>query len=257
MQRDYGTLVNLALQLEKAERAERADIEARYAEALDAFVADLLAERKKADSAIRAVSQDIDEIAELSDAAMHTTFDKVRYDIVNRIEEEAGPTKGQQATLTRLVGIGGVVLTVVLVAGYFGLRQYNAVTVTDPIETRAGIEQRAAALAKVIRYGDWGGGSDSGRRGGFIKGILIWPFEPTPGETEAAREFAGLIFAGATQLGEAKQACNLPITQSEIVSDAEMELLRKVTTHLRNKSTTWGNPPAMTILDPIKASHPC
>jgi hypothetical protein len=258
MQRDYGTLVNLALKLKEADIGEaelRAELNASYAQALETFVDDLLTGQRSAENATREVNHDLDEISSLSDAELHPIYDRIRYDIINRIEEEAGPKPWQQAALTRLVGLGGVLFVVLFAAGYFGLRQYSATPVTAPLETKAGIEQRANALAKVLRYEDWGPGG--GRRGGFIKNILLWPIEPTKAEIDGASELGGLIFAGAGRLRELREACNVPVPSGETIGDADIALLQRVTAHLRAEQVQWQNPPAMTVLDPIRAAYPC
>lgn len=258
MQRDYGTLVNLALKLKETdvdEREQRAELNASYARALEIFVDDLLNGQRSAERALREVNHDLDEISHLSQAELHPIYDNIRYDIINRIEEEAGPKPWQQTALTRLVGLGGVLLVVLFAAGYFGLRQYSATPVTAPLETKAGIEQRANALAKVLRYEDWGSGGS--RRGGLIKNILLWPIEPTKVEIDGASELGGLIFAGAARLRELREACNVPVPSGETISDADIVLLQRVTDHLRAERVRWANPPAMTVLDPIRAAYPC
>jgi hypothetical protein len=258
MQRDYGTLVNLALKLKETnagEREQRTELNGSYVQALETFVDDLLTGQRSAERATREVNHDLDEISSLSDPELHSIYDKIRYDIINRIEEEAGPKPWQQTVQTRLVGLGGVLLVVLLAAGYFGLRQYSTTPVTARLETKAGIEQRANALAKVLRYEDWGSGA--GRRGGFIKNILLWPIEPTKAEIDGASELGGLIFAGAGRLRDLREACNLPVPSGETIGDEEITLLQRVTTHLRAEQVQWKNPPAMTVLDPIRAAYPC
>lgn len=263
MHRDYGKLINPASEIaalgstDPADRVRRDALEADYAEALQQFATDILKEMRTSERAIEAVNYDLNEISSLSDEALYPVLDRIRYDAINRIEELAGPSLSQRPGFTRLVGLGGVAFVVLVVAGYFALRSYNAVALGAPIETRAGIEQRANALAKVLRYEDMGGGGMNVRPSGFVKNLVLWPFEPTDQEIAAARDLAGLIFAGAVRLGEERQACKLPLTNSEIVSEGEIDLLRKTVAHIRDKRTTWRTPPVMTVLDPIRATYPC
>lgn len=256
MQRDYAPIMNLALELqdiEPADRAQRDAVETRYRESIAGFVDSLLTGRRSASVATRAVNDDIDEIATLSPAELRPTYDRIRYDLLNRIEEEVPPAFWQGAGQTRLVGIGGVVLVILLVAGYFGLREYNMTPVTASIETRAGLEQRAHALAKVLRYEGWA----TGRRG-IIKNILIWPFEPTPQEIAGARELSGVALAGAARLVAMREACGIQLgTASQELNPQEYDVMRKVSEHLRRKDIRWRTPPVMTVLDPIRSSYPC
>lgn len=256
MQRDYTPIMNLALELQGSDttdHARRDVIEERYRESIAGFVDTLLASRRSASVATQAVNDDINEIAELSPSELHPTYDKIRYDLLNRIEEEAPPSFWQGAGQTRLVGIGGVALVILLVAGYFGLRQYNMTPVSASVETRAGLEQRADALAKVLHYDGWA----SGRRG-LIKNLLLWPFEPTPQEVAGARELSSVALAGANRLVQMREACGIQLgSGDQALTPQEYDVMRKVADHLRRKGIEWRNPPVMTVLDPIRASYPC
>jgi hypothetical protein len=261
MRRQYETLVNLCLELGIGEgsappqQEQRAELNARYADALQSFVSDLLEDHRSGDLAIRAVNDDLNEIASLSGDGMQPIVDKIRYDIVNSIETQVGPKFWQGAGFPRLVGLAGVVLVALLVGGYFGLRSYNAIPLGAPIETRAGIEQRANLLAKVLQYG--AAGQTSVRPTGVIRSILRWPFEATEAELAAGGELADVIFYGAAELAKRHQACNVPVAAGQAISGQEIAMLEKIVAHLRDKKTIWREPPAMTILDTIKTSYPC
>jgi hypothetical protein len=56
------------------------------------------------------------------------------------------------------------------------------------IETRGGMQQRAAAVEKALRYDDLVG--TRVRRGGMFKGVMFWPIKPTDGEIGGAAELA-------------------------------------------------------------------
>jgi hypothetical protein len=248
--------MNLALEFHETDatdHARRDEIEARYWGAVGTFVDDLVADRRTASAAMRAVNDDFDEISALSSVELHSTYDKIRYDLINRIEDEAGPPAWQGTAQKRLVGIGGVALVILLAGGYFALRQYNLTPVTAPIETRAGLEQRADALAKVLHYESWA----SGRRG-MIKNILLWPFEPIPEEVEGARELSGLALGGAAKLVQAGEACGIQFgSGDQALTPQEQGVLEKVSGHLHDKSAQWRDPPILTVLDPIRSSYPC
>lgn len=257
MQHDYTSLINAAL--ERAELASLSDpegrarqeaIDARYGEALRAFLDQILAEKARPDAMLRVVNRELDEIRDLSEADMLPVLDKVRYDIVSGIEEEAGPSPSRRKAFTRLVGLGGVLVTLLLVGGFVGLRSYNAIPITASIETRAGLEQRAAALSKTLRYGKW----MSGRKGGVFREILLWPIQPTESETAGAREFAGLVLEGADALAGRNEVCKLPTAEDEA---AQLAMISRVADHLADTATTWRDPPLMTVLDPLRTGYPC
>lgn len=254
MQVDYAPAMNLALELRDigtTDRSRYIETTDRYSTAITVLVDDLLSAHIRADTASDAARRDLDEIALASEDDLRPVYDKVRYDIVRRIDDVAGPTPAQQAMKTRLVGLAGVAFVLLFAAGYAGVRQYSATPVVDPIDSRSGIHQRADALNKVIRYEGFGAG------GGLIKNVLLWPIEPTSVEGRNAGEFGGLILAGARRLLDDGEACKLPLTTSGPLSDGEVELLTAVTAYLRDDTTNWRAPPIMTILDPIRNKYPC
>jgi len=254
MQIDYAPAMNLALELQDigtTDRSRYVETSDRYTTAITVLADDLLSAHKRADAASDAARRDLDEIAVASEDDLEPVYAKVRYDILKRIDSVAGPTPAQQAMKTRLVGIGGVAFVLLFAAGYAGVRQYSATPVDATIDSRSGIQQRADALNKVIRYDGFGGG------GGLIRTLLLWPIEPTALEGRNAGEFAGLILAGARRLRDEGAACKLPLTTSGPLSDVEVELLKSVTAHLRADTVKWRDPPIMTILDPIRGQYPC
>ncbi|MBB3982613.1 hypothetical protein GGR44_002279 [Sphingobium fontiphilum] len=258
MELDYAEIENWATELAQYNGyldsegvKQRGIVKSKYDGALNRFVYNLLSHHPDGDEAISIVNADIDaRIAQVGD---HWTanYDEIREDLTARIRKSAGRS-GWQRTLIYRAPLIALALLVVL---YFGFRFYNATPVTDPFETRLGLTQRADALAKAIRYNDWASGSS--RRGGFIKGILLWPIEPTEAEHKSAAEFANVIFSGAAMLRDRREACNLPVARGEKLSDDELLLLQSVTDHLRNKATLWRDPPAITVLDPIRAKYKC
>lgn len=258
MQREYAPLVNLALDLAALGKGDpqRAEMEASYETTLHAFATGVLKDQRIAVRAVEAVNHDLNKLVAMSEADMHPVFDRIRYDVVNRIEEEAGPTWIERIGVARLVGLGGMLLVVLLLAGYFGLRAYNAIEIRDKIDTRPGIEQRAAALEKLLKHGADPDTVDM-NRSALIRRILHWPLEPTESETAAARQLAALIFEGADRLKQEGQACNLPLPSGTMVTEEEAAMLLKIATGLRDKQIAWRTPPAATVLDVIRANYPC
>lgn len=255
--RDYGVLMNLASDLGEYQgyldtqgQKRRNEIVGKYKGEIGNFVYQLLKDGRTAEQATNEVNADIAEMSNLSAEDWHPLYEEVRGDLVARIDGESGKKPWQRTLRYRLP----VILGVLVVAFYFGLRWYSATPVTAALETRQGLQQRAVALDKVIRYDDWA----STRRGGFIKGILLWPIEPTEAELQKASELGGLILTATAELGVAGQACNLPRRLAgDDILDEEIAILSAVTSHLRAETVQWRTPPMMTVLDPIKAKHPC
>lgn len=254
MDRNYGDVVNRALELEAADASTRVGGKQRYDDAVDVLAMSFVAEYHALPKASAAVTSEIEDIARLSEADMRPVLDKVRYDLIGRIEEELGPSRAQTAMRTRLLGLGAVAGIVLVLAGAVALRQYNAIPISAALDTRPGIEQRAAALAKVMRYDDWNPGSGGLRR--LLGQFALWPFEPSEAEIQGARELAGAIANSAEQLRDAGQACKLPAFGAP-VTDEQIAFLAKIVARLRDKTTTWGNPPAATVFNAIRTSYPC
>lgn len=254
MDRNYSDVVNRALELEGAQGQARMECQQRYDEATEALALTVVATSRKLSAANAAVNDEMDDIVRLSEPGLHPLLDKVRYDLLNRVQNELGPSREQMAMRTRLLGLGAVAAILLILAGAVALRQYNAIPITDPLESRAGIEQRAAALAKVIRYDDWN--PDTQNLRGVPRRIALWPFEPTETEIRGARELAAAIAFSARELQAAGQVCKLPSLGGPVTED-QIGLLSRVVTRVRDKATVWRDPPAATVFDAIRASYPC
>ncbi len=256
MQRTYDDVVNRALELEAAaDPSARAEHKQRYDEAVEALGADVVADHRTLAKATAMVTSEMDDITGLSAPEMRPLLDKVRYDVIGYLEQQLAPTRQQTTMRTRLFGLGAVAAILLVLAGALALRQYNAIPISAALDTRPGIKQRAAALAKVIRYDDWDPGTRGGLRTLVVK-LVIWPFEPSEGEIQGAREFAGAVVDAAEQLQAAGQACKLPRFGDPVTED-QIAFLAKIAARLRSKAVTWGNPPAATVLNAIRESYPC
>lgn len=147
-----------------------------------------------------------------------------------------------------------VALGLVVVA-YFALRLFSGVTVDQPVETKAGLQQRAAAAQKLIRYNEW----LSGWIGSSVAGpAILWPIAPTQGEAEAAGEFASAVLGSHRTLRNAGFVCGeLPEGQGDAQSAEQVALIAAVAAHLRSEDSQWAEPATMTLLVPIRAQFPC
>lgn len=148
-----------------------------------------------------------------------------------------------------------VALIALILAAYFALRFLSGVTVDQPIDSKAGLQQRAAAAEKLIRYNAW----LSGWIGSSIAGpVILWPIAPTQGEAEAAGEFASAVLGSQRTLRNAGFVCgDLPEGRDGAQSPEQVALIAAVAAHLRADDTQWAEPATMTLLVPIRVQYPC
>lgn len=146
-------------------------------------------------------------------------------------------------------GVGGVT-----VATYFAFRFLSAAPIESPPDTQKGIQERAAAIEKVLRYDDW---MDTRvRRGGWLKGILLWPIEPTEQELKGASEFASLAYEAQTVSVE-QFNCTAIAGGGEVPSEAEVKYLGQMAELILSPETKWQDPPVMTALEAAKSLGNC
>ena len=120
------------------------------------------------------------------------------------------------------------IVIVAVAAVYFGLRFYSAVPTYDQIETRDELIAGYTALQKVDRYDDLAG--TRARKGGWLKGIMLWPIEPTEDEVEFAADMVWLSIRMHDYLLEEGLICNNtlsgPLENEDI--DTKLEYARLV-----------------------------
>ncbi|MGE5952906.1 MAG: hypothetical protein ACM308_04715 [Qipengyuania vulgaris] len=138
-----------------------------------------------------------------------------------------------------------------VVAGYFGVGLYARTPVTAPIDSRAGIEQRAAALDKVLRYDDLVNGRM--RRGGLLKDVLLRPLEPDDEEMEGAADLVGLIFAAQQTV----PGCGLVTGNGESMNEAQKKMLREVVDYLEQPDAQWRDPALRTLGPALQSVSAC
>lgn len=173
----------------------------------------------------------------------------VREDVRARIRSESR----KSPALRRIIRWTPVAIIVFLIAAYFGVRQYNLLTIDQPLESVAGIQQRAAAAQKAARYDDMSGG-----RGGMIKGLLMWPFEPNEEEAAAARDFASTVLNVHDGLRDDGVICStLAVAQGQPIPNRAVDMIEEVADSVRasNAGSVEDLLPAFTT--PILARYPC
>lgn len=174
--------------------------------------------------------------------------DHVEAELATRIDAEAGKSPLRR----RVVRWAPTAILVMLALLYVGTRFYSAVPIDQPMESRKGIEQRAAALSKAIRYQTW----TTTRRNGLVIELLMWPIAPTEAETKGAADFAAMVFGTRAALARADIACGAPADTAQI-NDTDIELVERAADHVLKPDTKWLSPPVATLVAPIVATYPC
>jgi hypothetical protein len=146
-------------------------------------------------------------------------------------------------------GLGGAA-----VATYFAFRFLSATPIESPADTQKGIQERAAAIEKVLRYDDWM--DTRARRGGWLKGILLWPIKPSEQELKGASEFASLAYE-AQAVSVEQFNCTAVAGGGEVPSEAEVKYLGQMAELLLSPEIKWQDPPVMTALEAAKSLGNC
>ena len=176
----------------------------------------------------------------------------VREDVRERIRSEGR----KSPTLRRIVRWTPVALLVLAIAAYFGVRVYNGLTIDQPIQSVAGVQQRAAAAQKVIRYDNWHGGG--GGRGGFLMGIVLWPIEPTEAEVGAATEFVSVIIGIHGRLEQEGVVCRpLRLGNSQQVPADTLALIEELAAMARASNVATPQELFATMAGPVQTKYAC
>lgn len=258
MDYDYFRVIELRGELEQfkgyldAEGLKQQNtVKAAYQAERNKLVYQLIGDLADADEAVARVDADLDACKEVN-PGWALTVDVVREDINNRIRGEAGKPVWRR----RLQYYSVPIIVSTLAIAYVGTWMYNDLEIDQPIETKAGIIQRADALDKVLRYQDLMSGQ--AQRGGWIKPFLFAPLEPDDAELEGARGFSSLVLAGYDKLESEGLACDLAKSiPAEAPTEAELELLEHASAYVHDPVVQWREPPPMTLLDAVIKDRPC
>jgi hypothetical protein len=258
MGRDYGALMDAASELESyggylTTDEKKAQLKAKQAfvSARDSFVYNALKDNDDAEETKSLISSDFEEMKTLQ-PGWESVFVFVQQELFERINKES-----KKSPLRRkIVKWTPAALAVVVAVMYFGVRFTSGIDVTQPLESKAGLVQRAAATEKVVSYDDFMG--TQVRRGGFLKGILFWPIEPTQPEVTAASEFVSVTLEGYEVLQKQQEICGtLMAGVGNQLSQEQIEFVGEMAEQVQRPDLEWQTPPVMTILKPIKAKFPC
>lgn len=213
---------------------------------------DLILKERSGDDAVEYVFGQLTDFRAKSDDSWNRPTDYVIENLIPYLTKESAKSPGYRKAVKAMPWV----LATIGIFVYFGVRMFSAVDLSSPIESREGLRQRAAAMEKFVRHDDFM--HTEVRRGGWIKGLLFWPIEPTGAEMSGATEFAGLTLAGLGVLREKNEACSdLPVGQGENLSKKEIEFAGEVAEFLRSDRMTWSDDPISNIFTAIEAVDPC
>lgn len=266
MNQCFDAMFEIARQLVELEAAERQHKELRQwkegKQASDALREDFIALREKFvrdmlrtpeyhATAVQETEAHIQGLRNVADPSWNPVFDYLEKHLLPDLRKEAR-RKPRSKKTEEVLALAAVAIAL---AAYFGTAVIYRTDVSAPMETRLGIEQRAASLSKVIQYDDWMGARV--RRGGWLKGILLWPIKPTDEEITAGGEFAGLGLEAAAFVGE-QHGCTVPVSgNDDLLSDEQLAFLEKLADKVEAADTKWLDPPLMTLVEAARTVGGC
>lgn len=130
-----------------------------------------------------------------------------------------------EAPTTRRERWGAVAILAGLLAAaaaYGASNWYLSTKITEPYQTRAGIQQRRDATDRVLDHERVM--SSTARRSGIFKLVLDWPMSPTAAELDAFSEYAGDIIGLYKTLVAEKIICG----SSDLTVDQATGVVQKV-----------------------------
>lgn len=219
-----------------------------FGKAREEYVAALFGDDAPGDGVPGDVQGQLAGLREEYDANLHPAIDYVEANVMPAIRKEAGKDPRMRRALRALPLIAIPVVMVI----YFGIALLSGTPVTDSIQTRQGIIQRAAAAKKVIRYDEWAGVHM--HRNGWVKPILLWPIQPDPYEVKGAGEFVGLVLEGQ----QYAKGCGLVLgIGGDTLSSAQVKLVGDVADVIRSNDLQWSKPPVVTVVTTLERVKPC
>jgi len=215
------------------------------------FVDEVLGVEERNELAVEQTETALHNLREGSDPSWYPALNYMEENLLPTVKKEAGKSPAFRKALKLLP----IITAVLLVVAYVGTRIATGVDVSAAPESRQGIEQRADALSKVLRYDDWA--DTRVRRGSWIKGPLLWPIEPTDKEVAAAGEFAGLALEAADVAASEYGCFRLGSGIGDRLSDAELSYLESIAKDVRSPDTEWHDLPVVTVLQAARSARGC
>lgn len=236
----------------KAAKQQYDDAVGRFNLVREVFVNALLVDGRNWPELVDSVEQDIDAFEAAADESWNDAIQYTRDNLMPYLKKEARKPPLLRTAIKRLPLALGVIAAII----YFGIKLTSGIDVSGPIDSKLGIQQRADAAEKVIQYDDWMG--THVRRGGWLKGILLWPIEPSEAEIKAASEFVSLALDGYDVLTQRSEICGtLTGGAGGKISDGQIKFVDEISEEIQSGNLNWQEPPVMTVLQPIKEKFPC
>lgn len=235
----------------KAAKEQHDGLEAKFKEVRNKYVDVLLREAEGHEQTYNLVAADIAAIRANCDPSWEPAVNYVSDELLPYLLKEAARDPRVRKAIKAMPWIlGGLA-----VVAYLAIRFLSATPINHGLETKEGIKERAAAVVKLLRYDDW---MDTHvRKGAWLKGILLWPIEPTEAEIKGASEFAALAYE-AQQVSVERFNC--PAIQrgyGNKPSQEELDYLSKTADYLLAYNVEWKEPPIVTALDAAKVFGKC
>lgn len=231
----------------KAAKAEYEAQQEQFNKVRDSYIDGLLDGEGRTGSVVEDVEAQLLAIRNSADTSWHRAIDYTSDNLLPRLRKEAHKSPKTRRAIKAAPYVGGILA----VAIYFGIALFSATPVSDPIETKAGLQQRAAAAKKAIRYDDFMG--TRVRKGGWLKGILFWPIEPSESETQGAAEFFGLVLEGQ----QYAEGCGSIANDGQSLSDGQIGMVSEVADYVLHSNTKWREPPIRTVVDGLQEAEAC
>ncbi|MCZ4343751.1 hypothetical protein O4H52_19230 [Sphingomonadaceae bacterium G21617-S1] len=235
----------------KKAKEQQDAFKAEFKEIRDRFVDVLLSTPEGQGSAYEQVSSSIAEVYANCDPSWHRAVQYLSDELLPYLEKEAARNPRTRKLIKALPWALGAVAII----AYFMVRFLSATPIDHPLESKEGILERAAAVQKLLRYDDW---MDTHvRKGGWLKGIMLWPIEPSENEVKGATEFAGIAYA-ANEFSVQRFGCSaLARGYGDKPSKDELDYLSEMAEYLHQPNLAWKKPPIITLLDAAKAARKC
>lgn len=231
----------------KAAKREWEALHERFNELRAEYVDALLGGDASSDDVPNNVQNELHLLREEADPSWHSAIDYTQDHLMPYLTKEAG----KSPWMRKYIKAGPWVAAAFVAIVYFGIAIFSGTPITQSLETREGIEQRAAAAKKVIRYDDVM--NTRVRRGGWIKGILFWPIEPNATEIKGAGEFVGLVLAAQ----QYATGCGSVVGYGDTLTTEQLEMIGKVADIIQRDELQWEDPAPVTMVAALETVKPC
>ncbi|MEO8176403.1 MAG: hypothetical protein ABI626_07055 [Sphingomicrobium sp.] len=220
---------------------------AQFNKQRDEFIDTLLEDESSHDTAVNDLEVHIADLRERADPSWYPAIDYTQNNVLPELRKQARRSPKLRKALKRAPWVAGALVVV----AYFAVRLFSGVSVDAEIATKEGLQQRAAAVAKAIRYDDWM--ATHVRRGGMFKGLLLWPIEPNAAELKGAAEFVGLVIEGQ----QYASGCGSVRPYGTHLTDDQIKIIGEVADYVRSDKVVWEQPPVTAIVKGLEHATAC